>query len=74
MMGQRSANRERLFYSFNLDEHVPADHLLRAIDASRLHDVRGDISADLSSHRGPHSRGRAEVESSPDSRIGDLGR
>ena len=23
---------DRLFYSFNLDEHVPADHLLRRID------------------------------------------
>ena len=32
MMGQHSGNQRRLFYSFNLDEHVPADHLLRAID------------------------------------------
>ena len=32
MMGQRSGNQDRLFYSFNLDEHVPADHLLRSID------------------------------------------
>lgn len=32
MMGQRSGNQERLFYSFNLEEHVPADHLLRGID------------------------------------------
>lgn len=32
MMGQHSADQERLFYSFNLDEHVPADHLLRAIN------------------------------------------
>ena len=32
MMGQRSGKQDRLFYSFNLDEHVPADHLLRGID------------------------------------------
>ncbi|HXE38776.1 MAG TPA: IS1182 family transposase [Azonexus sp.] len=32
MMGQRKGNQDRLFYSFNLDEHIPANHLLRAID------------------------------------------
>lgn len=32
MMGQHSGNQDRLFYSFNLDAHVPADHLLRGID------------------------------------------
>jgi len=32
MMGQRSSGQERLFYSFNLDDHVPANHLLRGID------------------------------------------
>src|ERR1700691_4364310 len=32
MMGQLSGNQDRLFYSFNLDEHMPADHLLRGID------------------------------------------
>src|ERR1700688_545630 len=32
MMGQRSGKQDRLFYSFNLDEHVPADHMLRSID------------------------------------------
>ena len=31
MMGQHGGNQDRLFYSFNLDEHVPADHLLRGI-------------------------------------------
>jgi len=31
MMGQRSG-QEQLFYTFNLDEHVPSDHLLRGID------------------------------------------
>jgi transposase len=32
MMGQRSDAQNRLFYSFSLDDHVPADHLLRGID------------------------------------------
>src|SRR6202166_1231947 len=32
MMGEHSGNQDRLFYSFNLDDHVPADHLLRGID------------------------------------------
>src|SRR5213595_102188 len=32
MMGQRSGGHRQLFYSFNLDNHVPADHLLRGID------------------------------------------
>jgi transposase len=32
MMGEQGGNQERLFYSFNLEEHVPADHLLRGVD------------------------------------------
>jgi transposase len=32
MMGQRCGDQDQLFYSFNLDAHVPADHLLRGID------------------------------------------
>src|ERR1700716_1390358 len=32
MMGQNSGNQNRLFYSFNLDDHVPASHLLRGIN------------------------------------------
>src|SRR5678815_4085598 len=32
MMGQHSGSQDRLYYSFNLDTHVPADHLLRRID------------------------------------------
>jgi transposase len=32
MMGQNGGNQNRLFYSFNLDQHVPASHLLRGID------------------------------------------
>jgi len=32
MMGQLSSGQERLFYSFNLEDHIPASHLLRSID------------------------------------------
>jgi hypothetical protein len=32
MMGQLSSGQERLFYSFNLEDHIPAKHLLRSID------------------------------------------
>jgi len=31
-MGHHSGNQDRLFYAFNLDDHVPNDHLLRGID------------------------------------------
>jgi len=32
MMGQHGGNQDRLFYSFNLEDHVPQNHLLRGID------------------------------------------
>jgi transposase len=32
MMGERTVSQEALFYSFSLERHVPADHLLRSID------------------------------------------
>jgi len=32
MMGQRGGSQDRLFYSFNLDDHVPSNHLLRGIN------------------------------------------
>lgn len=32
MMGQQCGGQDQLFYSFNLDAHVPASHLLRGID------------------------------------------
>jgi hypothetical protein len=32
MMEQLSSGQERLFYSFNLEDHIPANHLLRSID------------------------------------------
>lgn len=51
MMGQ-AGNQDQLFYSFNLDEHVPRDHLLRGID--RFLDL-GDLRQHLApfySHTG----------------------
>lgn len=39
MMGERTVLQEALFYSFNLDRHVPMDHLLRSID--RFVDLSG---------------------------------
>jgi transposase len=32
MLGQRGGKQDRLFYSFNLDDHVPANHLPRGIN------------------------------------------
>ena len=39
LMGTKGDDQDRLFYSFNLDKHVPADHLLRRID--RFLDLSG---------------------------------
>ena len=32
MMGRQGGEQQQLFYLFSLDDHVPSDHLLRAID------------------------------------------
>jgi transposase len=39
MMGERTVGQEALFYEFSLERHVPANHLLRAID--RFVDLSG---------------------------------
>jgi transposase len=52
MMGQRGGTQDWLLYSFNLDDHVPRDHLLRGID--RVLDL-GDLHKHLApfySHTG----------------------
>jgi transposase len=52
MMGHHSGNQDRLFYAFNLDDHVPADHLLRGIDRFlNLNDLRKHLAA-FYSHTG----------------------
>ena len=39
MMGEQTVMQEALFYSFRIEDHVPGDHLLRAID--RFVDLAG---------------------------------
>jgi transposase len=38
MMGSQGAGQAPLFYAFNLEDHIPGDHLLRGID--RFMDLR----------------------------------
>ena len=55
MMGQRAVADGQLFYSFNLDSHVPADHLLKRIDrVLDLSDLRRHL-APFYSHTGRSS-------------------
>ena len=43
-MGERAVAQEALFYSFNLERHVPSDHLLRSIDRFvDLSDIRDHL-------------------------------
>ena len=52
MMGQGSGGQKQLFYSFNLEDHVPTDHLLRGIDRCLdLGELRGHL-APFYSHTG----------------------
>jgi transposase len=52
MMGQRGGTQDKLFYAFNLDDHVPRDHLLRGIDqVLDLGDLRKHL-APFYSHTG----------------------
>ena len=47
MMGARRVMQEALFYGFNLEQHVPDDHLLRKID--RFVDL-----SEVRAHLGPY--------------------
>lgn len=52
MMGSQTGSQDRLFYSFNLDEHIPQNHLLRSMDCCLdLSDLRQHL-ADFYSHTG----------------------
>jgi transposase len=57
MMGPRQEVQAALFYEFSLEDHVPADHLLRAID--RFVDLSG-----IRVHLGPFysSTGRPSID------------
>ena len=47
MMGRQEAGQAPLFYAFNLEDHVPASHMLRGID--RFMDL-----GELHQHLAPH--------------------
>src|SRR5450759_862447 len=50
MMGKSGGDQSPLFYSFNLNDHIPADHLLRGIDRFLdLSDLRGHLAPFYSS-------------------------
>ncbi len=57
MMGRQQAAQAPLFYAFNLDDHVPANHLLRGIDEFL------DLS-ELHAYLAPHysSMGRPSID------------
>jgi hypothetical protein len=57
MMGRQEVAQAPLFYSFNLESHIPANHLLRGID--RLLDL-----GELHEHLAPHysSTGRPSID------------
>ena len=57
MMGNQSGVQASLFYAFNLEDHVPQDHLLRSID--RFIDL-----ADIRRHLAPFysSIGRPSID------------
>lgn len=45
MMGQQTEGQDRLFYAFNLKDHVPPNHLLRGIDSClNLSDLRQHLA------------------------------
>lgn len=47
MMGQQQGGQDRLFYAFNLEDHIPPEHLLRGID--RCLDL-GELREHLADH------------------------
>jgi transposase len=52
MMGHQTDSQKKLFYSFNLEDHVPQNHLLRGIDRYLdLSDLRQHLS-EFYSHTG----------------------
>jgi len=57
MMGRQQVAQAPLFYAFNLDDHVPANHLLRGIDQFL------DLS-ELHAHLAPYysSTGRPSID------------
>ena len=52
MMGFQTDSQDRLFYSFNLQDHIPQNHLLRGID--QCLDL-SDLRKQLADHPRPDS-------------------
>ncbi len=50
MMGERTVMQEALFYSFRIEDHVPGDPLLRAID--RFVDLACESTCNIDPVRG----------------------
>ena len=59
MMGERRTGQGALFYEFSLERHVPAEHMLRAID--RFVDL-GELRAHLASFYSPIGRPSVDPE------------
>jgi hypothetical protein len=43
MMGRQTVDQSQLFYLFNLEEQIPADHLLRRLNGHRRHFAERDF-------------------------------
>src|SRR6476620_4697208 len=56
MMGRLTAGQAQFFYAFHLDEVVPADHVVRRIDAARSWLDPQGACAVLQQHRTPLDR------------------
>ena len=59
MMGPRQVAQAALFYEFSLEDHIPADHLLRSIDC--FVDL-GGIRAHLAAYYSPTGRPSVDPE------------
>ena len=59
MMGERRTGQGSLFYEFSLERHVPAEHMLRAID--RFVDL-AELRAHLASFYSPIGRPSVDPE------------
>lgn len=57
MMGRQDSDQRQLFYEFNLDEMIPADHLLRRLNVvviaalADLHERLKPYYSDIGGHR-----------------------
>ena len=58
MMGRQAVDQSQLFYLFNLEEHIPADHLLRRLNpivTRVLVNLREKLAAFSATSGGPRS-------------------